>query len=240
MNIQLKPDGKTDDVYKSLLIEAYTHGLKSSPRGQETRELIAKRIALDPNDNIITLPGFKTALKYAKKELEWYMSGSNKIADMGEFSHVWEKYSDDGVTANSAYGYQIFGNHPDVRVNQWEWVVSKLTADRDSRQCFININLPSHKERPTKDLCCTIGIQYFIRENKLHSITYIRSNDIYYGFRNDIYCFCEMQKLMAKRLSIEVGTYFHVAGSLHLYQPQFEKVEELIKTSRVSSLESRE
>jgi len=230
MNIQLKPDGKTDDVYKSLLIEAYTHGLKSSPRGQETRELIAKRIALDPNDNVITLPGFKTALKYAKKELEWYMSGSNKIADMGEFAHVWEKYSDDGLTANSAYGYQIFGNHPDVKINQWKWVINKLKEDHDSRQGIININLPSYKRTATADFPCTLALQYFIRDDKLHAITYIRSNDIYYGFRNDIYCFCEMQKIMAKELSVGIGTYFHVAGSLHLYAPQFHKVEELINT----------
>jgi thymidylate synthase len=228
-NRMLEPDGKTNDVYAKLLIKAYTTGLQSFPRGQETRELIAARVVLDPKDNIITLPGFKTDLKYAKKELEWYYSGSNRIVDMGEYAKVWEKFSDDGVTVNSAYGYQIFGHHPDVRMDQWKWVVNKLKDDKDSRQCVININLPAHKEKPTKDMCCTLALQYFVRDSKLHSITYIRSNDIYFGFRNDIYCFCEFQKKMARELELKVGSYVHVAGSLHLYQPQFKKVEDLMK-----------
>jgi thymidylate synthase len=45
----------------------------------------------------------------------------------------------------------------------------------------------------------------------------MRSNDIWYGFCNDQYCFSMLQKLVADELSIEIGTYFHFANNLHIY-----------------------
>ena len=34
---------------------------------------------------------------------------------------------------------------------------------------------------------------------------------------NDQYCFSMLQKMIAERLSIEVGTYYHFAHNLHIY-----------------------
>ena len=45
----------------------------------------------------------------------------------------------------------------------------------------------------------------------------MRSNDIWYGFCNDQYQFSMLQQFVAKRLSIEIGTYYHFAHNLHLY-----------------------
>ena len=45
----------------------------------------------------------------------------------------------------------------------------------------------------------------------------MRSNDLWYGFCNDQYCFAQLQKMIAERLSVEVGTYYHFATNLHLY-----------------------
>jgi len=39
----------------------------------------------------------------------------------------------------------------------------------------------------------------------------------------------ELQKRLAKELNIELGKYYHFAGSLHLYENQFKKVKELLK-----------
>ena len=45
----------------------------------------------------------------------------------------------------------------------------------------------------------------------------MRSNDLWYGFCNDQYCFSMLQKLVADRLDIKVGEYYHYAHNLHLY-----------------------
>lgn len=81
--------------------------------------------------------------------------------------------------------------------------------------------------KKTKDFPCTMYFQIFIRNNKLHWITNMRSQDIYYGMRNDIYCFTELQKLLTKELDLELGKYYHHCGSLHLYESQWNKMIKL-------------
>jgi thymidylate synthase len=45
----------------------------------------------------------------------------------------------------------------------------------------------------------------------------MRSNDLWYGFCNDQYCFSRLQQMVSNELNIEIGTYYHFAQNLHLY-----------------------
>lgn len=202
--------------------------------GKKCKEILHQTIELeDINQNIVSLKGFETNIKYAKEELNWYISGTNKIDFSPLIKKTWEKYSDDGITVNSNYGYRIFGNHPSIYTNQWNWVIGKFLDDINTRQAVININSAFDKIKPTKDFPCTISIQCFIRNKKLIWMTTMRSQDIYYGMRNDIYCFTELQKLMGKQLKIvgipiESYHYIHTCHSLHIYEEQYEKMNKLL------------
>jgi thymidylate synthase len=57
----------------------------------------------------------------------------------------------------------------------------------------------------------------------------MRSNDIYFGLRNDLYCFAQMQKRLASELNVSLGDYIHISNSLHIYESQYKKLEALIK-----------
>lgn len=216
-------------IYKNMLVDIYRNGYEKSPRGMKVKELKAYTFLLkDPTDNIITLDGVKTNVDYAKEELEWYLSASNRIDYSPRIERVWKQFSDDGETVNSAYGHRIFGAHKDF-INQWNWVVNLLKEDPDSRQAVMNINYSGDKLKKTKDFPCTIATQHFINDNKLDWITYMRSNDAYLGFRNDLYCFTELQQRMADDLGVGLGDYYHVAGSMHLYEKDFDKVDKIWK-----------
>jgi len=215
-----------NEIMCQVVETIFAKGQLVTPRGYKTLEISPALIILtDVNNNVVT-KGLKTHMGYANAELQWYLKGTNKIKDIHPYEHVWLPYSDDGETANSAYGYMIFGNHPDVRVNQWQWVIEKLKNDKDSRQAVINVNLPAHKERPTKDFPCTMFLQYLIRDNKLHAFTFMRSNDVARGFRYDIYCFTEFQKMIAKELGVKPGYYYHFVTSLHIYLDDLSLFEE--------------
>lgn len=219
-----------NEVYLQMLKELWYKGKESSPRGMKIKELIPYFFEIDERDKIITLPGFETNIKYAEEELLWYYSGTNEITFSPLIERTWKQFSDDGIHVNSAYGHRMFTvEHPDIRINQWDWCLQKLREDRDSRQAVINLNLPSDKEKPTKDFCCTMYAQIFIRDNKLHWITNIRSTDIRKGIRNDVYCFMSMQQMMAQELNVEVGNYYQFCGSLHLYEEDFERARKLFE-----------
>lgn len=225
----------TNETYARGLIAAYQNGLETSPRGMKVRELIGYTMRFDPMDNVITLPGFETNLDYAKEELRWYYNGTPRIDFSPRIQRVWSRYSDDGVHVNSNYGNRMFSHRPENGKSQWQWVVDKLKEDPDSRQAVFNINSVHDKNAPTKDFPCTMSIQAMIRNKDLYWVTHMRSNDAVMGLRNDLYCFTEMQKRMATELGTGLGSYTHIAGSWHLYEKDWSKVEKLI----VGGLERR-
>lgn len=217
-----------NDKYIYMLNDLYTRGETRFPRGLECREIRPYVFRLDnPNDNLITIPGVATNLEYAKEELNWYLSATRKIDYSDAIKRVWEKYSDDGVGVNSNYGERIFGRHSMLKINQWDWVKEKLSSDGDSRQAVINLNSYFDKEKDTKDFPCTMDMQFFRIGYGLELIVHMRSNDVFKGFRNDVYCFTELQKLMALELDLDLGPYTHLANSMHLYKNDFKKVEDL-------------
>lgn len=218
---------ETNLAYWNALRKLYDSSIEVSPRGMKVKEILAYKFNMDPRDKIIHIEGFETNEKYAKEELAWYYSGSNKINFSPMIEKTWKRFSDDGKHANSAYGHRIFGNHTFAFVNQWEWVKKELSKDKDSRRAVINLNFPSDKVSETKDFVCTMYLQFFIRNDKLYMITNMRSQDIYFGTRNDIYCFMSMQTRLAEELGVALGTYQHFCGSLHIYEQHFHKLNKL-------------
>ena len=192
---------------------AMQHGSSASRDGAVTGEIInAVTVIDDPKDNLVTSPIRKLSHKYAIGELLWYLSGSNKLDAIANYSKAWNKLSDDGETVNSAYGHRIFEK---FGFDQWEHVKGLLEADPNSRQAVIHIKEPNPEK--TKDLPCTVALQYFIRDGKLYATTYMRSNDIWLGFPYDVFTFTCLQIKMAFELGVGIGSYTHIAGSLHLY-----------------------
>lgn len=173
----------------------------------------------DPTRGIVQSKIRKMPIRYAVGELLWYLSGSNKVTDIAKYSSFWEDLTDDGETLNSAYGHRILHK---FGFNQWEHVKKLLTKDPYSRQAVIHIKDPS--PIPSKDVPCTIALQFHIRQGVLSLTTYMRSNDIWLGFPFDVFAFTAMQVKMAMELGVELGTYTHIAGSLHLYGKDAEKV----------------
>ena len=88
---------------------------------------------------------------------------------------------------------------------------------KDTRHAAISIYDAKEHKFYSKDTPCTYAIQFTIVDNRLNMAVLMRSNDLWYGFCNDQYCFSMIQKLVADRLDIKVGEYYHYAHNLHLY-----------------------
>jgi len=165
-----------------------------------------------PINNIMKSKLRNLPMKYAIGELLWYNSGNNSLKEIQKYTSGWNRMSDDGVTVNSNYGWCIKNKYG---FNQWEWCKEELRKNPNSRRAVIHIKEPSDKE--SKDVNCTVCLQFFIREGKLFCTAYMRSNDIWMGFPYDVFQFTCMQIQMSMELGVELGTYTHIAGSLHLY-----------------------
>jgi thymidylate synthase len=88
-----------------------------------------------------------------------------------------------------------------------------------------------------KDSPCTCNIQFLIRDARLHAIVYMRSNDAIWGLPYDVFLFTMLQELLSCQLGTELGSYFHFAGSLHLYRRHFELARRIISCQNVAPFE---
>lgn len=189
--------------------------------GEVVGEIInATTVLTDPTNNIMKNSLRNLPMKYAIGELLWYMSHNNKLKEIQKYTKGWDRMSDDGVTVNSNYGWCIRDKYG---FDQWEWCKQELNNNPNSRRAVIHIKEPSDKE--SKDVNCTVCLQFFIRDEKLYCTTYMRSNDIWLGYPYDVFQFTCMQILMSMELGIELGTYTHIAGSLHLYGRNYVNID---------------
>ena len=209
-----------DNAWEVLMAELYSQKedyCLDSRDGVVVGELLNACITIkDPTRCILKSRKRKMPTRYAIGELLWYLSGSNKVDDIGVYSKVWKNLTDNGETVNSAYGYRIFEKYG---FDQMDYVYKVLKEHPDSRQAVIHIkDAINYLDYPTKDVPCTIALQYFIRDGKLHTTTYMRSNDIWTGFPYDVFSFTAFQTMLAFKLNVGIGEYTHIAGSLHLYE----------------------
>ena len=225
--------------YLSLVRNVYENPtFESAPRGQNVKEILgASFTILNPRDRIPYVAGRKFSTTYMVAELVWYLSGNNKTEWISRYSSFWKKISDDGITANSAYGARLFRTHPKIaqgRLDQWSYVVNELKNDPDSRRAIMHIRVPDDSLDAKLDVPCTIALQFFIRDGKLHQVANMRSSDVIFGIAYDIPAFTIFQELLANELEVEIGTYTHTSNSLHIYERHFEMAETILKTSNVN------
>ena len=119
---------------------------------------------------------------------------------------------------NSNYGYQW------ERGKQLDYVTEELKKNPQSRRASISIYDAKDRHNFKNDTPCTYAINFYILDNKLNMSVMMRSNDLWFGFCNDQYCFSKLQELISKRLSLDVGTYYHFANNLHLYNNFLNKI----------------
>lgn len=166
---------------------------------------------LNPLDNLIETPWRKWSKEYADFEWQWYLSGDKSGEEISKRAKIWKKCMDENGNVNSNYGWHWQQN------DQISYVVDELNKNPESRRASISIYDAKNRHNFENDTPCTYAINFSIRYSKLQMCVMMRSNDLWYGFCNDQYFFSKLQKLVADRLNLKVGSYYHFVNNLHIY-----------------------
>lgn len=241
-----------DDLMTDLLDELLERpDFVCSPRDSEIREILLPRLVLtDPRNRLITLEARKANYGFAVGEFLWYWRGSNRLDEMTYYNKRMPSFSDDGETLNSAYGmimkglddpYGSFMGWDEVfLVNQWGTAIRTLLNDPDSRRAILQIHHPVHQlhadMKGSNDVPCTLSLQFFIRDDRLHMHVHMRSNDVVWGLTNDLFSFTLFQECMLLELKgmgdkfkdLRLGRYIHTAGSMHVYKRHYAMAKKMV------------
>lgn len=211
--IQIKSDNY-NDLFANSIYQINEKGHWTKPRGFKCKEIIAPQLILtNPRNCTITIKERKLNYAYLIIEKMSYLTGIQNKECILAYNAQMKNYLNTSDNFDGAYGPRING--------QLDWCYNLLKKDPDSRQAVITIRNESDCHE-TKDHPCTLSLHFILRDNKLHLITTMRSNDIKWGTCLDIPAFCFIQEVMAYWLNVELGEYIHQPASLHYYD-NFEK-----------------
>lgn len=208
-------------------------------RGLTTKEVTRFCLTiLNPYDRIVNCANRRISMRYLIGELAWYLRGSDRTDEIAFYSKFWNKISDDGKTANSAYGKRLFLEQAGGGTRtQLGYVIDELKRDTNSRKAVMVIYDKTDSYQ-SKDNPCTLSLQFMIRNNRLDLITTMRSNDLYFGLCYDIPFFTTLQEMVLEFVSwqepeLQMGHYFHNVGSMHIYEKDFETATKVMEDPRV-------
>jgi thymidylate synthase len=188
-----------------------SHSLTVSPRGMRTQEAVNYSLIIAEPWNV-----------------PFYVHGRNlnqTIAAL-EFAQLLGQMSCEAVMRNRVRPVAAFhdfgvsyGNYGSRVRGQLTNIVKTLMEDASSRRAVLSIYSGSSDLRQaTKDIPCTLTIQFLIRGGALWMRTSMRSNDAWLGLPYDLMQFCLLQCAIAQCLDIPVGHYCHAVGSMHIYE----------------------
>ena len=183
----------------------------ASPRGFDTREILNVSVTInDATQAHVAGTARHFARRIAATETLHLLAGISSLqqldlASNGRFS----QFADDG-RLRGAYGPRTRG--------QLQQLVHLLHSQPNTRQAYFTIWHGDEHDIATRDLPCTLGGQFLLRDDKLHLRVNMRSSDVFLGVPYDWLMFSRLQMVIAACLGVEVGSYTHDVGSQHLYE----------------------
>ena len=190
--------------------------------GVKTIEMMAAQFVADEPSIFGTVD-----VNYIARELEWYKSQSLNVNDIpGGAPKVWKEVADESGFINSNYGWCVYSGE---NGNQYENVVSELRQNPNSRRAIMIYTRPhmhyDYKFLGMNDFMCTNTVQYLIRNDKLHALVNMRSNDVIYGYKNDFAWQQYVALELCDELGIQLGDIVWNVGSLHIYSRHFHLIK---------------
>lgn len=219
-------------LYVEDLRDEFARLRKAGKTVNDTIELVGESFVAN-EETIFGNPNYE----YIERELDWYLSGSLKVDDIPSGApRIWQRIASTKGEINSNYGHLLLGEENGF---QFDNVLKHLVADPTSRRATAVYTRPTIHQDWNRDgmadFICTNAVQYLIRDDELHLVVQMRSNDIVFGYRNDRawHEFTQLsmiQELQDHGITVGMGEIYWNAASLHIYERHFWMLDHYIDT----------
>ena len=211
------------DLYKALLA---TEGRNPTATRGANHELLGVTVRIhDPRARLSRSESRGKPFS-AIGELLWYLSKSDELTFIEPYVSRYRKEAEEGVIYG-AYGPRLFGDNGSP--SQFETVVELLRTKPGTRRAVIQIFDAADIQVVRREVPCTTSIQFHRRDPVLHMSVSMRSNDACFGLPHDVFCFTMLQEMVAAKLNLEMGSYIHHAGSMHVYEDKLQQLKDYVE-----------
>lgn len=207
-----------DDLLRSVFERLLNFGQRVEASRGGTIELTGASLELTNPRARLSRTEARGKVFSALGELIWYLAGSEALEFIEYYIPKYREEAEDGVLLG-AYGPRLIGPP-----HQIQNAIAQLSRNSSSRRSVIQLFDAADLVGPRKEIPCTCTFQFLIRNGRLDLITHMRSNDAVLGLPHDVFCFTMLQEIIARSLSVELGTYRHMVGSLHIYDTAVDQV----------------
>lgn len=212
------------NVWHEHLTKVLAQGETINPRGMPTLEIPHATIEVDMRKPVLLNTQRKLNYKFMVDEAIWVASGDNTVAEITKFNKNMANYSDDGVTLSGAYG--------PMYKSQEDYVTKALLNDIDTRQACMTFWRTN--PAPSKDIPCTVSIDFKIRNGQLNAHVFMRSSDVWMGLPYDVFTFSMLAHKICRNYNfakvglLSPGKLYLTAASSHLYLSNHEAAVNLV------------
>lgn len=215
----LCPDA--DSMVQGTIIDCIDGDYIETPKDKSYEVLHYQSGLTNPAARIVTNPVRPLNIVVAVARWVWLMSGNDRLADIAYYEPKVAGFTDDHLhVPGSNYGARLFNNGQ--RINQIGGVIRRLANDPGSRQASAVVWQPHDAVASSRDIPCTHGMFFHVRDDELHMAVTMRSNNAFRILPFNIFEFTMLQEYVSAALRIPMGDYVHWAASMHVYENEFE------------------
>lgn len=230
-----------DKEWKSILTDVLNDGENVQRKNSKRNivEIVSYKFQIDdPLDRLLYNEIRGLNIFQCIGQFLWITQGNFNLEAIKYYQPISEKFSTDGVRVIGAYGPRLFGIQ---HLNQMQHIADILAEDPSKRRAVASIYLPQFDQHglANEEVPCTLNLQYLIRNNKMQTITYMRSQDAFKVLPYDVFIFTMLQEYLQNMLKPEhelsLGKYSHFSGSFHVYEEDILQVKQVLANNSYSN-----
>lgn len=218
-------NAETADAAWRLAAEALVNGndgRMQDGRCGKAREILHSSLAIaNPRARWVLSRKPSINPAFAIVESFWILAGRDDANLVNFWNPSLPRFAGPTDRYAGAYGHRLRKRY---ELDQIEAAFNALSVNPNGRQVMLQIwdprtDAPLPDGTPAAaDIPCNICSLIKVRDGRLEWLQILRSNDLYRGLPYNFVQFTILQEVMAGWLGLELGSYNHVADSLHVYE----------------------